>query len=215
MKKSISIVHKDDLTDYELLCNNPKIIKCITLPYNYILFYFWDPLFDEIFGKTVNDRSHKIYSDSVLKHKAIKLLGEENSLVKPLYTRSTAINFVTALGFVINEEYYELSVLRRDRLIKLGNYFNNKILEPECEITIKFNKNYEKGKLALENVISEWVVWSEEHNMKMQHTNISYEKNEATLSATFVNGYEDAYATLIIMLNVTKNKTGCTFIAFK
>jgi hypothetical protein len=215
MKHPITIARKKDLTDYESLCRHPKIIKFINLPHDYVLFEFWDPLFEEIFGKNVNDISHNIYTDPELKRKAILLSDEERSFIEPLYRRETLLNGVSAFGFTINNNYYLFNVLRSERLIKLGDYFDNKILEPECLIKINFKNLDIKKQKAFEKVIIDWHEWTDSLNIKTNPGNITYSEKVALFTATFKEGFEDAYATLIIMFNETKLKTGCASFSFE
>jgi len=176
------------------------------------MYKFWDPLFEVIFGKNVHDSGDKLYTDHEVKEKAIKLRDEENFLIQPLFDKATITNLVSGFGFVINNEYYLFRVLRSERLIKLGNYSANKIFEPECKITVNFKSFDAKKKMAFEKVISDWGNWCASLNMETNPNNIRYAEREAMCTALFKDGYEDAYATLVIMLNETKLKTGCVFL---
>lgn len=207
-KKPITIAPLEDLTDYAALKKNSKILRIRELPYNYVLFFFWDEAYKEIYNK-----EKKYYADPTLKEKAKELRKEENALICPLFSRSTSDNFVTALGFGLNGHMYEMPILRKDRFIQTM-YWKVEPIDQDCKFEAIFKELNEKKKTALEKVIEDWKQWALGLSLLNSCEPINYTEKKAVFNIHFQEKFEDALAALIIMLNHTRLKTGVVKIVY-
>jgi len=202
MDKPTTLARRSDLADYEGLRRHPKVGRVLDLPYDYVMFDFWDDAFTQIFDKT-----KAYHADPILRAKATELRAEEEALVKPLYDRAADTNFVTSWGFTLNQRSYEMPLLRKERFIET-QYFKVEAIPMKCEINAVFKGLTEQRRDAFEQVIENWKKWDAESLGKVVTVSpVEYTGDSGAIHVHFAHEFEDSLAAFIVMQNAKRLAT--------
>ncbi|MEH1828616.1 hypothetical protein [Nostoc sp.] len=206
----ITIVQKIYLTDFALLSQHPKIQYLLEAPYDYVLYEFYDPIYEIIFHddpeiryQQHRDRNPEIYQ------KVRQVVNEEESLLQPLHDQSKRDRY----GYLIGGSH--IIWYRVERNHELKHYdlrkpaaLNHKCIDFFCDnqshqiiITTQLKEKTLKTKEKYENVITDWFNWVKVLDKIEYIGEINYQDNNANLNIIFKNNFDDFLVILTIMLN--------------
>ncbi|MEH2278027.1 MAG: hypothetical protein V7K40_25385 [Nostoc sp.] len=206
----ITIVQKIYLTDFALLSQHPKIQYLLEAPYDYVLYEFYDPIYEIIFhpDPEIRYQQHR-YRNPEIHEKVRQVVNEEKSLLQPLHDQSKRDRY----GYLIGGSH--IIWYRVERNHELKHYdlrkpaaLCHRLINFSCDnkshqiiLTTQLRKTTLKTKDKYENIITDWLNWVKPFDIIDYIGEINYQDNNANLNITFKNNFDNFLVILTIMLN--------------
>ncbi|BCL38133.1 hypothetical protein [Nostoc sp. MS1] len=215
----LTIAKKNYFTELSSLNAHPNVRYVLELPYDYILFEFYDELYKVIYN-TDTEINYEVARNPEMNQKVRQLGQEKESLLQPLYSHPSAYD---RFGYRHSCIVYFLRIKKREYwvmepgkpkpididIIGLMTNFSNQV---EC--SVKFKQNLEKNVNAYKKVLNDWRTWADK-NMKINAlSEIVFQEDTVKINITFENDFEDFLVVLIVMLYETRKKTSINLIRF-
>ncbi|MBD2458440.1 hypothetical protein H6G80_30785 [Nostoc sp. FACHB-87] len=206
----ITIVQKIYLTDFALLSQNPKIQYLLEAPYDYVLYEFYDPIYEIIFAPNPEIRYQQHRDRNPEIHEKVRqVVNEEESLLQPLHEQSKRDRY----GYIIGGSHIIWYRVGRNHQLKhydlrkpaalrhkLINFYSDN-QSHQIILTTQLRKKTLKTKEKYENIISDWLDWVKNFDKIEYIGEINYQDNNANLDIIFKEGFDDFLVILTIMLN--------------
>ncbi|MFM7886140.1 MAG: hypothetical protein ACKPCM_05505 [Pseudanabaena sp.] len=208
----LTIAKKKYFTDLVSLSEHPKVRYVLELPYDYILFEFYDELFDVIYNDDPKI-NHEVALNPELNEKVRQLGKEQENLLQPLYSEPSAYDQFSyrrscLIYFLrIKRREYQVRELGKSEPIAVNiksliTNFSNQI-----EFEVRFKVNSKSHLKAYAKVLQDWHSWAKKYDQITSLTEIDYRDNLAKVSIVFKEDFEDFLVALIVMLYETRKKT--------
>ncbi|MEH1831812.1 MAG: hypothetical protein V7L29_06980 [Nostoc sp.] len=207
----ITIVQKIYLTDFTLLSQHPKIQYLLEAPYDYVLYEFYDPIYEIIFHPDpgIRYQQHRDINPEI-HEKVSQVVNEEESLLQPLHDQSKRDRY----GYLIGGSHIiwyrvEINYELKHYDFRKPAALSHKLINFSCDnqshqivLTTQLRKNTIKTKEKYENVITDWLNWVKIFDKIESIGEINYQENNANLNIIFKRSkFEDFLVILTIMLN--------------
>lgn len=211
------ILKKFYLVEMQTLQEHPNIKQILELPYDYIFFEFYDPIFELLFNENLEIK-HKAGKDPELQEKEKQLFGDLDRFLQPLYSHPASHDRYgyrkgcIARQFVINKKIYTLREPGNPKSIEIveTGFANSTFVQFKVRFRNKTNKN----KLRYEQVINDWHEWAKKHFQVDVLDGIEYQDLLSKVTINFPNDFETFMAALIVMLNDTRKETSINWLSW-
>lgn len=214
----LHIAKKKYFRDWQSLSLNPKIKYVLEMPYDYLLFDYYDEIFEIQYSQDKNVRDLTC-SNPQLGERAILVDKEQKEILQPLYSHPKA-----------RDIYGYRSCIALSISTKVKNYFVNEPGNPQSidlsawEISFSTNKikmlavlksQKDSNLKSFEKTIENWYEWAMQHDVLDCMSETSYEGNSLELEIIFKDrNFIDFLAALATMGYETHRKTSLMSITF-
>ncbi|MCL1475927.1 hypothetical protein [Argonema antarcticum] len=215
--RPLIIVKNFYLADLQTLQEHSNVKHILEMPYNYVFFEFYDPIFELLYNEDI-EIQNKAGKDPELQSKAKQLFGELDRFLQPLYSHPASHDRFgyrfgcIALDFIINKKIYTLKEPGNPKAIEIVETgFTN---STSVQLKVKFKNKANKNQLRYEQVIIDWHEWAKKHFEFDVLGKIEYQNKLSTITIYFPSNFENFMAAIIVMLNDTRKETSIYWLSW-
>jgi hypothetical protein len=223
IKHTLTIAKKCYFADIEALPLHPKVRYVLEIPYDYILFEFYDDIFEILYSPVAEIR-HQGTTNLSIKKREIEIFKDKNSLLEPLYSHPKAFDrygirsSCTRYVLMIGKRLYDVDEPGTNRPVGLGLTGITAIIEASvirpANLKVDFKKISKSTHKSFEATIDEWYAWASSHVKVAEISSIQYQDEIANINILFNEDFEDYVVGLIVMLYETRKKTSISYMEF-
>ena len=207
--RRVNIVRNESVADQEELRRHPNVRGYLQFPWDYTVFEFYDPVFDQVAS---NSKSGSIQSEET-RRRLTSLMSEERRLLWPIYKGRPARWQGNQLVLFLTTGTYRVLDRKKTSWPFFGSSAGWEV-EKLIKIVGRARHATAEHEIALETTFREWLTWAKSASGLAVVENLNQQEGRFTLLCSFDGSCSEACIGLYLLIARTQKLTLVEAIGF-
>jgi hypothetical protein len=210
--RRVDMTRRVNVADVNVLVTHPNVRKIWKIPWDYILFEFYDPIFDLLDKPGVSPLEYSTLTRD-LRPKLSELVKEERTLLSPLYAGRPLQWQGNQFGLPLKSVLYRVLDKKKIKWPWFG-FSTDWETETSIRICGTIKTGAPEAQKYLNDAFSEWARWAKSVGVAISSGDILHENLEFSVSCQLSECCGDACMALYLLLTQVQDRTSLAAVGF-